>query len=261
MTFLKSIINQVGRDTGKVISNQIFKNSHSTPIRMVSGSYSNDYKKVEKEYNSVKIDLSQRPPTIIRKLNSKHIYINTLTEFVSDGYLDLGEADLLFKLMGDYYSLCDDILEVLSIDEEKNKKEIEQLSLLSKKTTNIFAETLESSIKGCQTNIDYSNSVLKNPESINSIKFMLKHIFYMGKYANGEAELNIFKVIIANVLAIILIFPIGYVFTTIYGFKDLLEKKKSIKNNTKKHKDIVSMETKRIQEYKKTISNLKKINW
>lgn len=33
--FVRSAVNQVGRDTGKVISNQIYGNAHSTPIRNV----------------------------------------------------------------------------------------------------------------------------------------------------------------------------------------------------------------------------------
>ena len=34
--FVKSVVRQVGRDTGKVISNKVFKDAHSTPIRIVS---------------------------------------------------------------------------------------------------------------------------------------------------------------------------------------------------------------------------------
>lgn len=34
--FIRSAVNQVGRDGGKVISNQVYGNAHSTPIRAVS---------------------------------------------------------------------------------------------------------------------------------------------------------------------------------------------------------------------------------
>lgn len=34
--FLTSTVNQVGRDLGKVISNQLFGDAHSTPIRRVT---------------------------------------------------------------------------------------------------------------------------------------------------------------------------------------------------------------------------------
>ena len=34
--FVKSAVNQVGRDGGKVISNRVYDNAHSTPIRGIS---------------------------------------------------------------------------------------------------------------------------------------------------------------------------------------------------------------------------------
>ena len=41
--FIRSAVNQVGRDTGKVISNKIYGDSHSTPIRNVAVSESGTY--------------------------------------------------------------------------------------------------------------------------------------------------------------------------------------------------------------------------
>ncbi len=35
--FVRSAVNQVGRDGGKVVSNKVYGNSHSTPIRIVDG--------------------------------------------------------------------------------------------------------------------------------------------------------------------------------------------------------------------------------
>lgn len=37
--FIRSGVNQVGRDGGKVISNRVYKDSHSVPLRRVSGQY------------------------------------------------------------------------------------------------------------------------------------------------------------------------------------------------------------------------------
>lgn len=34
--FFRSAVNQVGRDTGKVVSNKVYKNKHSTPINKTS---------------------------------------------------------------------------------------------------------------------------------------------------------------------------------------------------------------------------------
>src|SRR5690606_919790 len=38
--FVRSAVNQVGRDGGKVISNQVYGNAHSTPVRIVSSNQS-----------------------------------------------------------------------------------------------------------------------------------------------------------------------------------------------------------------------------
>ena len=38
--FVRSAVNQVGRDGGKVISNQVYGNAHSTPVRVVSNNQS-----------------------------------------------------------------------------------------------------------------------------------------------------------------------------------------------------------------------------
>lgn len=47
--FIRSAVNQVGRDTGKVISNKIYGDSHSTPIRNVAISESGTYFDEENE--------------------------------------------------------------------------------------------------------------------------------------------------------------------------------------------------------------------
>ena len=38
--FIRSAVNQVGRDTGKVVSNQVFGNAHSRPVRSVPSNLS-----------------------------------------------------------------------------------------------------------------------------------------------------------------------------------------------------------------------------
>lgn len=42
-SFIKSAVNQVGRDAGKVVSNQVFKDAHSTPIRNVNSNINKHY--------------------------------------------------------------------------------------------------------------------------------------------------------------------------------------------------------------------------
>lgn len=45
--FVRSAVNQVGRDGGKVISNQLYGNAHSTPIRGIGMTDKNEYINIE----------------------------------------------------------------------------------------------------------------------------------------------------------------------------------------------------------------------
>ena len=48
--FIKSVVRQVGRDTGKVISNKVYKDAHSTPIRMVSSDTSPQFSGTRRKF-------------------------------------------------------------------------------------------------------------------------------------------------------------------------------------------------------------------
>lgn len=54
--FVRSAVNQVGRDGGKVISNKIYGNSHSTPIKITENNNLNASENLieEKEYVFIK---------------------------------------------------------------------------------------------------------------------------------------------------------------------------------------------------------------
>lgn len=54
--FVRSAVNQVGRDGGKVISNQVYGNAHSAPIRGVS-----NHQRVEFQGRTITEDFSPEP--------------------------------------------------------------------------------------------------------------------------------------------------------------------------------------------------------
>lgn len=59
--FVRSAVNQVGRDGGKVISNKLYKDSHSTPVRVV-GSSSGEINSEPADYSSSfnsRVDLTE----------------------------------------------------------------------------------------------------------------------------------------------------------------------------------------------------------
>ena len=47
---MRAVIRQVGRDTGKVISNKVYKDAHATPIRMVSADTSPQFSGTRRKY-------------------------------------------------------------------------------------------------------------------------------------------------------------------------------------------------------------------
>ncbi len=57
--FITSAVNQVGRDGGKVISNKIYGNSHSSPTNLITSSESTNYNNLTEEELNSNINLSQ----------------------------------------------------------------------------------------------------------------------------------------------------------------------------------------------------------
>ena len=91
MSFLKSAINQVGRDMGKVVSNQVFKDSHSTPYRRV-GQNSTRLTRTPRNTNlksdfdkAMDFQTGHRPSTLIAKISGVYTVIkNEANGYVSE---------------------------------------------------------------------------------------------------------------------------------------------------------------------------------
>src|SRR5690606_25456099 len=52
--FIRSAVNQIGRDGGKVISNQVYGDAHSIPIRQVGGQTTANYSTSAETENLIK---------------------------------------------------------------------------------------------------------------------------------------------------------------------------------------------------------------
>jgi hypothetical protein len=91
--FVRSAVNQVGRDGGKVISNRIYQNKHATPIRIV-GSES---------------DAISEPP-IVGSINSREELIAArfqpeLLESSAISYILIGLGSIVLPIVGPFYWL------------------------------------------------------------------------------------------------------------------------------------------------------------
>ena len=121
--FVQSMVRQVGRDAGKVISNKTFGDSHSTPIRMVGSSTEPQYSGTRRKYRHdldrvVNGDL----PSTKQKAKKQLVELeNSYEEFI-DALMPISSAEELLALKNwtkkslDY---IDDVVRIVSDDEVK----------------------------------------------------------------------------------------------------------------------------------------------
>lgn len=257
MSFLKSAINQVGRDMGKVISNQVFKDSHSTPYRRV-GQSSNTRLTTTPRNTNIKSDFDRamdfqtghRPSTLIAKISGVYTVIkNEANEYISDGYLDTSESSNLFEMMNRFNMKIDDVCDVLEIDEQANENEIKQLSAIVEKTNTLFRETLEISAKGCKKRQSEHEQKSKNIEKPNFLNYVGLHLIWMGKYARG-AEKSIWKTVLANIVDLVTFtFPFTRIWLLLKGIFTFPGESKRLKTLKEAHIKLAELEGKRAESY------------
>ena len=215
MGFLRSAINQVGRDMGRVVSNQVFKDAHSIPIRRARSRSSSDrpantqrraapIREVKTEFDkSISFKTGYRPSTLISKLGGAFTVIkNEAKAFVEDGYLDTQESDQLFTMLKQFNDKISDVEDVLSFSVDESAKEYKQLEKIVIATKEVFHEVLAVSIKACEARADEMDAMAKEPQTISQGRYVGLHLIWMSRYANG-GEKNTAKAVIANILDVL----------------------------------------------------------
>ncbi len=259
MSFLKSAINQVGRDMGKVVSNQIFKDSHSTPYRRVGNSnvvvtQNSNYssKKVSKtEFDkAIEFQTSFKPNTLINKISGAFIVIkNETKKFIDDGYLDTEESNQLFDMMKRFNEKIEDVCDVLEIDESANEKELIQLQKIADNTNELFKTTLKISAEGCKKRQSELKTKAEQIEKPNFLKYVGLHFIWFGKFARGEEKI-IWKGVIANIADIITFtFPITRIYLLLKGIFTYPSENKRVKKLINAHIKLAEIEGQRADAY------------
>lgn len=253
MSFLKSTVNQVGRDMGKVISNQIFNSSHSTPYRRVLSN--NTYTRTRTTFQTdfekaINFQTGHRPSTLISKISGVYVVIkNEANTYISDGYLDTSESNELFYMMNQFNNKVDDICDVLEIDEISNEKEINQLKALVNKMNNLFNEILSISAIGCNKREKEHKIEAKNVKNISFLEYLGFNIIWMGNYARGK-EKSILNTVLANIADLV---TFTFPFTRTYLFLKgvFTYSKENKRRNTLKnaHIKLAELEGKRAETY------------
>lgn len=258
MSFLKSAINQVGRDMGKVVSNQVFKDSHSTPYRRVSQNNSRSNSKPRTNTRNVKSEFDKaiefqtgfKPNTLITKISGAYTVIkNEAKEYISDGYLDTTEASSLFEMMNRFNDKVEDVCDILEMDEEGNEKEINQLSKIVEKTNELFKNTLELSAKGCKERQSEHRIEAENIEKPSLLNYVGLHLVWLGKYARG-GEKSILNMVVANIADLVTFtFPITRTYLLLKGIFTFPNENKRVKNLKEAHIKLAELEGQRAENY------------
>lgn len=251
MSFLKSAINQVGRDMGRVVSNQIFNNSHSTLYRSATQNKGLLYSNLKSNFDkAMDFQTGHRAITLIAKTSGVYTVIkNEARKFIADGYLDTTESSSLFEMMNKFNMKIDDVCDVLEIDEQSNKKEINQLVTIVEKTNVLFKKTLEISAKGCKERQSEYEIQACNTEKPKFWKYVGFHIIWMGNYSRG-AEISIWKTVFANILDIITFtFTITRVFLLLKALFTFPTESKRLKTLKKTYLKLAELEGKRSDYY------------
>jgi len=258
MSFLKSAINQVGRDMGKVVSNQVFKDSHSTPYRRVSQNNSRSNSKPRASIRNVKSEFDKaiefqtgfKPNTLITKISGAYTVIkNEAKEYISDGYLDTTEASSLFEMMNRFNDKVEDVCDILEMDEEGNEKEINQLSKIVEKTNELFKNTLELSAKGCKERQSEHRIEAENIEKPSLLNYVGLHLVWLGKYARG-GEKSILNMVVANIADLVTFtFPITRTYLLLKGIFTFPNENKRVKTLKEAHIKLAELEGQRAENY------------
>lgn len=235
MSFTKAVVRQVGRDLGKVISNQVFKDAHSTPYRRV-GQQSRSRQQtrqrqavqqapvqmqatVPQQANSITSKEFDRalnfattftPQTMVRKMAGVYEVIKTeIYKAAQDGYLDTEEAKMVFEMESQFQRKAEIITDLLELDEEANKKPLEDLANLIQLTQQLFHRTLKLAIKGAEVQYEYYMAQAESVQPIDKARFIWLHAAWMGHYARtGQKRLA--NTIVANLfsfLALVYVTP------------------------------------------------------
>jgi hypothetical protein len=271
MGFLQSAINQVGRDMGRVVSNTVFKDRHSIPIRRArtyqnehsNGSYrpstskSLPIKQAQNEFDkAISFKTGYKPETLISKLGGAFVVIkNEARAFIKDGYLDINESQQLISMIQQFNNKCSDIEDVIGFTEDKDSKVYKQLENIHKTTISIYKEVLTISAEACLKRADHYERTSKTITAMPFGRFVGLHLVWMPRYAKG-GDKSVTKAVFANILDIItLTFPVTRFILLIAGvasYYGAIQKAKDIKQG---YLDMAEQERKRADTYQQYVDN------
>ncbi|MCH8534646.1 MAG: hypothetical protein LAT51_06215 [Flavobacteriaceae bacterium] len=231
MSFTKAVVRQVGRDLGKVVSNKVFGDRHSTPYRRVgsnasSGSRQQRQQQRQQPSQQAQQQVSSRQevqeqkitsnefdkaigfattftaPTMVRKLAGVYeVMKNEIHKAKQDGYLDTDESTMVFKMESEFMHKAEIITDLLELEEEKNKSHLEKLQKIVELTQRLIKEAIELSLKGAKIQKQYYENQKDQYHAPDFKRYAGFGTIWMLNYAR-TGEKNLLNTIVANAISL-----------------------------------------------------------
>ena len=181
-TFIKSLIRQVGRDAGKVVSNKAFGDAHATPIRMVqSADTSAQYAGKRRQYRHGldRVVNGDLPSTAGSAKKSLVHLENALEDFLND-MMPIGNAYEIIILKNWIDKSLDYIGDVLKI---VDKPDVQALADdLVKTIEGIKSQTKE---KVGQMEVPIDESIPKKKRNARIVFWLGMALMFLGAFINS----------------------------------------------------------------------------
>ena len=163
--FVNSMVRQVGRDLGKVVSNQVFGNAHATPIRHVNrianvpatqtyGSKTGDRRRKSDFEKSLNFKMSYTPPTLVNKLAGALIeFKNEAGSLIWDNYLSSGETQYFLSMLQDFNHKVLDVSTALELSPKTKPEDQDYLLRIIEDMKALVRKVVKSGYDGCTEEI------------------------------------------------------------------------------------------------------------
>ncbi len=191
--FISSAVRQVGRDLGKVVSNQVFKDAHSTPIRHVNrlssapmpvvGTKTSDLRRKTDFEKSMNFKLTFTPPTLINKLVGAFMEFKKESDtLLDDEYLSFSEASYFISMLNDFSNKTAEVAEVVEMHPKTKDEDLAYLNRIANDLKRHIIKVAEMAIEGSMTE---SNRLEHRLSKIDIQKTASRNLIWAGLFVSS----------------------------------------------------------------------------
>lgn len=207
--FLNSMIRQLGRDSGRVITNKVFGDAHAAPVRVIrsgqtpprvqpSISAQKRQRIANKFDNALNFQRDDKPEALVKQMLMISLLLEEEVEsFLNDDYFSPEEAEVAFQMVHRFTKKAESVAKQLSFEEEKNAEWLEKLEKIVGRAKDDFEKLLDRAADSCERMIPVLEQKALTEGRFNIFKWVLYNTFYMRGYAK-TGKLKTLNTVLAN---------------------------------------------------------------